>query len=101
MNPTHINADLATDVYLIANPDVVLREEEDEAALLFDPDTGAVHILNSTAVAVWQLLDGKRDLSQIMADLHEEFDGMDDTAEGQVVELLNHLMSIGAVGVLI
>ena len=96
---THTIADLPADARLIANPNMVLREEEDEAALLFDPDTGAVRILNSTALAVWKSLDGKRDLSQIMADLREEFDDMD-AAEEQVTEVLTQLHAIGAVGTL-
>lgn len=61
-------ADLSTETPFIANPNMVFREEGD-AALLFDPDTGAVWILNFTAVAVWKLLDGKRDLRQVMAAL--------------------------------
>ena len=95
----HTLADLPAGARLIANPSMVFREEEDDAALLFDPDTGTLHILNATAIAVWKLLDGKRDLGRIMADLGDEFDGMDAAAEVQVAELLNHLIAIGAVGI--
>ena len=96
MTPTI--ADLPADARLIANPNMVLREEDDDAALLFDPDTGAVRILNVTAVAVWKLLDGRRDLGQIIAALREQFDEMDAEAEAQVVQLLNDCHAIGAVG---
>jgi hypothetical protein len=92
-------ADLPAGARLIANPNMVFREEEEDAALLFDPETGVLHILNATAVAVWKLLDGKRDLGRIMADLRDEFDGMDAAADAQVTEMLNHLLAIGAVGV--
>ena len=96
---THTLADLPAGARLIANPNVVFRQEEDDTALLIDPDTGALHILNATAMAVWKLLDGRRDLGRIMADLCDEFDGMDAAAESQVEEMLNHLLAVGAVGV--
>lgn len=89
---------LPTDTILIQSPSFVFREEDDDAALLFDPDTGAVRVLNATAVAVWQRLDGKRDLRRVVADLREEFDGIDAAAEQQVAELLRGLLAMGAVG---
>ena len=50
------------DSRLAVNPGLVLRIEDDDCALLFDPDNGKVQMLNSTAVDVWKLLDGKRSL---------------------------------------
>lgn len=90
-------ADLPPGTPLIANPNLVLREEDDEDALLFDPETGSVHILNGSAVAVWKLLDGKRDREQIVAALREEYEGMDETAGQQVRDLLDLLYAAGAV----
>lgn len=86
-------------VRFIANPDLVLREEEDNTALLFDPETGAVRVLNATAVAIWNLLDGSRDLTALLASLHDEFDEMDAEADAQVKKLLDELLSSGAIGV--
>ena len=94
MANTH--AALPDEARFIANPNTVLREE-DETAILFNPDTGAVHVLNFTAVAIWKLLDGKRNVRQIVADLRAEFDEMDAAAEAQVVELLEQLYALGAV----
>jgi PqqD family protein of HPr-rel-A system len=39
-------------------PDVWLRTAEGEN-VVFDPATGAVHILNATALAIWELCDGE------------------------------------------
>jgi PqqD family protein of HPr-rel-A system len=39
-------------------PDVWLRQAEGEN-VVFDPSTGAVHILNATALAIWELCDGQ------------------------------------------
>ena len=42
----------------IVNPYVQLREEFDDWAILFNPDTGRGFGLNPTGVYVWKLLDG-------------------------------------------
>ncbi|HRY61254.1 MAG TPA: PqqD family peptide modification chaperone [Candidatus Fermentibacter sp.] len=40
------------------NPDVVLREEDEDGALLFNPDTSEVRVLNATGLFVWRMCDG-------------------------------------------
>lgn len=90
---------LPSNTRLLANPNFVLREEEDESALLFDPDTGSVRILNSSAVAIWKLLDGKRDRAALISALTEQFDGIDEGAEAQIVQVLDNLFTCGAIGV--
>jgi hypothetical protein len=44
----------------VRKQEVWLRQAEDEN-VVYDPDTGAVHILNATAVAIWVLCDGETD----------------------------------------
>ena len=90
--------DLAT--RLAVNPTMVLRVESDDCALLFDPDNGRVHVLNPAAVAVWQRLDGRLTLEEVVAGLGEEFDGMGPEAGEQVIALARSLADLGAVGFL-
>jgi PqqD family protein of HPr-rel-A system len=42
----------------VRRPDVWLREADSENALC-DPSSGAVHFLNPTALAIWNLCDGQ------------------------------------------
>lgn len=58
----------------VAKHGVVLREEFDDWAVLFDPDTGDAVGLNPVGVAIWKLIDGRRDLRQIGEALRGEFD---------------------------
>jgi SynChlorMet cassette protein ScmD len=58
----------------IANPLIVLREEFDDWAILFDPDTGNAFGLNPTGVFIWKLLDGKHNTDDIVSRLREESD---------------------------
>ncbi len=47
------------------NPQVVLREEFDDWAVLFDPDSGDAFGLCPTSVLAWKLLDGNRTVKDI------------------------------------
>jgi hypothetical protein len=84
---------------LATSPNLVLREEDD-CALIYDPDTGAVRLLNPTAVAVWKLLDGRRTLAEVVEALRESFSDMDDNAPEQVLKLAQGLCRLGAFGTL-
>ena len=46
----------------IANPFILLREEFDDWAVVFDPDTGHGFGLNPTGVYVWKVLDGEHSI---------------------------------------
>jgi len=83
---------------LAVNPHLVLRIEDDDCALLFDPDSGRVDMLNDTAVAIWQRLDGQKTLQEVLESLSDEYDGIDLDAEQQVLHLVQNLARVGAVG---
>ena len=53
----------------VANPVVVLREEFDDWAVLFNPDTGAAAGINPMGVAIWKLIDGRRSVQTIVDDI--------------------------------
>jgi SynChlorMet cassette protein ScmD len=55
----------------MANPSVILREEFDDWAVLFDPDTAEGYALNPTGVLVWKQLDGKHTLEDIVKVVRE------------------------------
>jgi hypothetical protein len=88
------------DSRLAVNPTLVLREESDDCALLFDPDNGRVHVLNPSAVAIWKRLDGHLSLRELTGSLSDEFDGMGPDAEDQVLALAKNLAGLGAIGFL-
>jgi SynChlorMet cassette protein ScmD len=54
-----------TEKTIIANPMIVLREEFDDWAILFDPDTGNTFGLNPIGVLIWKHLDGHHTLDEI------------------------------------
>ena len=84
----------------IRNPDVVLSEEDPDGALLFNPDTNQVRVLNVTGLFIWKLCDGSRDRSAIEAAIQESFDGVpEDQVASQVTEFIDDMAATGFIGI--
>jgi len=82
----------------IANPLVVLREEFDDWAILFDPDEGEGFGLNPVSVLVWKCLDGKHTIADIMAELRENCENMPEDAEERVRSFVKDVIERGYAG---
>jgi SynChlorMet cassette protein ScmD len=77
---------------------VVLREEFDDWAVLFNPDTGTAVGINPVGVAVWKLMDGRRCLDEIAAEVGDLFHGVPDEALDQMTSFAANLAERGFVG---
>lgn len=55
----------------LANPDVSCREEGPDGALLFNPDTDAMLVVNTTGLLIWQALIRPHTHDQIVEHLVE------------------------------
>lgn len=83
---------------LTANPLLVLREEFDDWAVLFDPDTGDAFGLNPVSVFVWKRLDGKHTIQDILKELREESDDVPETAGQDIEDFIEELVEKGYAG---
>jgi len=82
----------------IANPVVVLREEFDDWAVLFNPDTADAVGTNPVGVAVWKRMDGRRSLDVIVSEIRDSFEGAPDAVSKEVVAFVDRLAENGFVG---
>ena len=82
----------------IANPIVVLREEFDDWAILFNPDTAAAVGINPVGVAIWKTLDGKRCLKEIVSEIAIRFKDVPDAALKEITAFVDKLTEHGYVG---
>lgn len=82
----------------IANSIVVLREEFDDWAILFNPDTADAVGTNPVGVAVWKLMDGKRSIGDITSKIKNVFEDTPDAAFKEIADFVNMLAENGFVG---
>lgn len=74
-----------------AHPRVVLRREQDDWAVLFDPDHNGGFGLGPVAIFVWERLDGRRTLPELVAAVRGAFAEVPPEVEGQIRGFLEHL----------
>ena len=89
-----------TETRYLANPDVSCREEGSDGALLFNPDTDKVLVVNPTGLLIWQTLQEPHRLAEVVAALEAQCTGVP-AAEVQddVREFVAQLQASGFAGV--
>src|SRR5512145_1853784 len=75
----------------IANPAVVLREDSDDWAVLFNTKTADAAALNPVGVMVWKLMDGEHTIDEIVAAICLSFAGVPAVVEKHVLAFINEL----------
>jgi hypothetical protein len=91
-----------TSLRYIRNPDVVLREEDPDGALLFNPDTNQIRVLNNTGLFVWKLCDGSQGLPGFVVAMQESFDQVpEDQVTAQVTEYVDDMVAAGFIGTVV
>ncbi len=84
--------------YPVANPLVVLREEFDDWAVLFNPDTAEAVGINPVGVTVWKRMNGTKSIDTIAEEIRDDFEGVPETALGEIAAFVDILAERGFVG---
>jgi len=79
----------------VANPSVILREEFDNWAILFDPDTGDAFGINPVGVFIWKRLDGLRSIRDILKELRKNYENISEKAEEHLKEFIQEIVEKG------
>ena len=78
----------------VVNPVAVLREEFDDWAVLFNPDTAEAVGVNPVGVAIWKLMDGRNSVEEIASSIAEKFDrtppGVKEEVQKYIEDLAKH-----------
>ena len=82
----------------MANPLIMLREEFDDWAVLFDPESGEGYGLNPVSIFIWKHLDGKHTLPDIHTELRAECKNMPDGAMEKIEGFVQYLVENGLAG---
>ena len=82
----------------VANPLVVLREEFDDWAILFDPDSGDGFGVNPVGVLIWKCLDGKHTFEDIFIEVRGKCEEVAEDVETHVIDFIQSLEEQGLAG---
>jgi SynChlorMet cassette protein ScmD len=82
----------------VSNPLIVLREEFDDWAVLFDPDSGDGYGLNPVSVFIWKRLDGQHTTESILSELRENCEDVPDEAGDHINQFVQELVACGFAG---
>jgi hypothetical protein len=83
---------------LFLNPDIVMREEGKEA-LIFDPSTGSIKVMNYVGKLVWKLVNGKNSMEEIEKHLIKKFkDTKPQIIRNDLDKFLKNLQKLGYLG---
>jgi hypothetical protein len=74
----------------------VLREE-DEEAFLFNPETGAIKVLNPTGTFICKLCDGTNDTAGIITKILESFEAEEENVKKDLDSFLEKTKEMGFV----
>jgi SynChlorMet cassette protein ScmD len=76
----------------VVKPSIVLREEFDDWAILFDPDTGDALGINPMGVFVWKRLDSYHAIQDILKEVRDYYDNVPNEANEQIKEFIQGLI---------
>jgi len=81
---------------LSKSPDAASRTYDGQATIVL-PSRAEVKVLNELGSRVWDAIDGRRTLAQILATLLEEYDVPREQAERDVLDFVGELRTQGMV----
>jgi hypothetical protein len=74
----------------VRNPEIIAKSAEDEAVLVM-PQKGQVKVVNQVGAVIWELIDGKRTIENIIEEIVSQFDVDPFTAESDVFNFISEL----------
>jgi hypothetical protein len=74
----------------VRNPDIVGRMADEEAVLVM-PQKGQVKVLNEVGAEVWALIDGNRNVRNIVDHICSQFDVDNENAEVDILDFIIEL----------
>jgi len=83
---------------VVANLGIILREEFDGWAILFNPENGDGFGTNQIGVFIFKQLDGKNTISDIVLGLKTNCDDVPDNAKKYVQAFVDTLLEKGLAG---
>jgi hypothetical protein len=86
---------------LIRNPDVLLKEEDEDGALVFNPDTDKIMVLNPTGLFIWKRCDGNAGMGDLVSEVRDCFSAVPQDRVGEEVRgFIEKMIAEGFIGLI-
>lgn len=82
----------------IANPVVVIKGGHGDWAVLFNPDTTDAVRVNAVGMVMWELMDGRHSVEDILQAVKVKFAAVPDDVAAEVAAFVDDLAARGFVG---
>ena len=83
----------------LCNPDVVLREEDEDGGLLFNPDTNQVKVVNTSGLFIWKQFSSPNQPQEVVAAVISNFEeAPKDVVQSDLKEFLDEMIQSGFIG---
>lgn len=83
----------------LCNPDVVLREEDEDGGLLFNPDTNQAKVINSTGLFIWKQFSKPHMFEDMIVALQTNFkEAPTEIIQTDLKEFLDEMIQSGFIG---
>jgi SynChlorMet cassette protein ScmD len=82
----------------VRNPVAVLREEFDDWAVLFNPDTAKAVGINPMGVVIWKLINGERSVEDLVKEIGQQYEDVPDNVREEVEKFMMELVEGGFIG---
>ncbi len=87
---------IAGDERLKRNPIVVLREEDEDGGLLFNPDNNEVRVVNATGLFIWKQFENIITPAEVAGAVRKNFEASSmEVVQSDLVEFLQELLACG------
>jgi hypothetical protein len=87
------------EIYMV-NPDVSCRIEDEDGAILYNPDTDAVQVINPMGLEIWETLAEPQTLASLVAHINEVCeDAPVDSVETDIKDFVEPMLEKGFIGV--
>jgi hypothetical protein len=91
---------MAEETLYIVNPDVSCREEGPDGALLFNPDTDEILVINVTGLLIWEALAEPRTMAEVVDAIRRQCNNVPEgEVEADVAEFIETMVNRAFVGI--
>jgi len=86
-------------IQYLCNPDVVLREEDEDGGLLFNPDTNQVKVVNTTGLFIWKQFAALNRADAVAEAILKNFqEATAEVVQADLKEFLDEMLQSGFIG---